>query len=47
MVLHDIGKRGVEGSKNGSVGSDDSGLITITSCQILAGDDGDRVSGLL
>ena len=46
MVLHDIGKRGVEGGKNGRVGSDDSGLVTITTCEVLGSDDGDRVSGL-
>lgn len=36
----------MEGSENGGIGCHDSGLVTITSGQVLRSDDGDRVSGL-
>ena len=46
MVVHDIGKRSMEGSEDVLIGGDDGGLVTITTGQVLRGDDRDRLTGL-
>ena len=44
MVLDKIFHVGEEGLKHLRVGSDDSGLHTITSCEVLRGYDGDCIA---
>lgn len=45
MVVHDIGKGSMEGSEDVLIGGDDGGLVTITTGEVLRGDDRDRLPG--
>ena len=45
MVVHDIGKGSMEGSEDVFIGGDDGGLVTITTGEVLRGDDRDCLSG--
>ena len=46
MVVHDIGKGSMEGSEDVFIGGDDGGLVTITTGEVLRGNDRDRLTGL-
>ena len=46
MVVHDIGKGSMKGSEDVFIGGDDGGLVTITTGEVLRGNDRDRLTGL-